>query len=107
MRKKITTGIAISVEPAITPPQSVPRAFVERLQPHGHRLVSGRFMITRAKMNSFQARMKAKMPVATRPGATSGSVIRMNAPKRLAPSTRAASSSSEARLPTKPRMSRS
>ena len=65
--------------------------------------VSGRFMITRAKMNSFHARMKAKMPVATRPGATSGSVTRMNAPKRLAPSTRAASSSSSGTPDTKPR----
>ena len=54
-------------------------------------------------MNSFQARMKAKMPVATRPGATSGSVTRMNAPKRLAPSTRAASSSSSGTPATNPR----
>ena len=54
-------------------------------------------------MNSFQARMKAKIPVATSPGATSGRVTRMKAPRRLAPSTRAASSSSSGTPATKPR----
>ena len=54
-------------------------------------------------MNSFHAWMKAKIPVATRPGATSGSVMRMNAPIRLAPSTIAASSSSNGTPATKPR----
>ena len=38
--------------------------------------------------------MKTKTEVATRPGATSGSRIRTNAPSRLEPSTIAASSSS-------------
>ena len=54
-------------------------------------------------MNSFHAWMKAKIPVATRPGAISGNVIRQNAPIRLAPSTRAASSSSSGTPPTNPR----
>src|SRR5581483_6525457 len=45
-------------------------------------------------MNSFQLVMNAKTEVATRPGATSGSRIRTNAPRRLEPSTIAASSSS-------------
>ena len=45
-------------------------------------------------MNSFQAWMNAKIEVATRPGATSGRRIRTNAPKRVLPSTIAASSSS-------------
>ena len=35
-------------------------------------------------MNSFQAWMNAKIDVATRPGATSGSRIRTKAPKRVA-----------------------
>jgi hypothetical protein len=33
-------------------------------------------MMTRANTNSFHAWIMAKMPVATRPGATSGSVTR-------------------------------
>ena len=45
-------------------------------------------------MYSFQAWMKAKIDVATRPGPTSGSRIRTKAPKRVEPSTIAASSSS-------------
>ena len=45
-------------------------------------------------MNSFQAWMKQKIEVATRPGATSGSRILKNARVRLSPSTIAASSRS-------------
>jgi hypothetical protein len=86
-RKKITTGIAISVEPAITPPQSVPRAPSLNACSHtGNVCFSGRFMMTRAKMNSFHAWMNAKIPVATKPGATSGRVIVMNARSRDDPS---------------------
>ena len=49
---------------------------------------------TYAMMNSFHAWMNAKIDVATRPGPSSGSKIRTNAPKRVAPSTIADSSSS-------------
>jgi len=45
-------------------------------------------------MYSFQLVMNAKTEVATRPGATSGSRMRTNAPRRVEPSTIAASSSS-------------
>jgi hypothetical protein len=54
-------------------------------------------------MYSFQAWMNAKIEVATRPGATSGSRIRTNAPSRVEPSTRAASSSSYGMPAMKPR----
>ncbi len=54
-------------------------------------------------MYSFQAWMKPKIAVATRPGATSGKTIRMNAPTRDAPSTIAASSRSTGMLCTNPR----
>ena len=47
--------------------------------------------------------MNAKMPVATRPGAISGRVIRKNAEVRLQPSTSAASSSSTGMLMMNPR----
>ena len=59
--------------------------------------------ITFAKMYSFQAVMKTKIEVATSPGATSGSRIRMKAPSRLEPSTIAASSSSRGTPRMKPR----
>jgi hypothetical protein len=45
-------------------------------------------------MNSFQAWMKAKIEVATSPGATRGSRIFTKAPMRVLPSTIAASSRS-------------
>ena len=54
-------------------------------------------------MNSFQLVMKTNTAVATRPGATSGSRIFVNAPTRLEPSTIAASSSSFGMLRRKPR----
>ena len=54
-------------------------------------------------MYSFQVVMKAKTDVATRPGATSGNRMRMNAPRRLEPSTIAASSSSFGMPSMKPR----
>ena len=47
--------------------------------------------------------MNAKIEVATSPGATRGSRIRMKAPKRVLPSTIAASSSSFGTPMTKPR----
>ena len=54
-------------------------------------------------MYSFQAWMNAKIDVATRPGPTSGSRMRTNAPSRVEPSTIAASSSSFGMPPMKPR----
>ena len=57
----------------------------------------------RAKMYSFQLVMNAKIEVATRPGATSGSRILTKAPRRLEPSTCAASSSSRGIPIRKPR----
>ncbi len=47
-----------------------------------------------ANRNSFQARMIAKIAVAARPDAVSGSTMRTNTVMRLQPSTSAASSSS-------------
>src|SRR2546427_9342019 len=55
-----------------------------------------------ANMNSFQVKMKDSSAVTTRPGATSGSAMRRNALKMVAPSTRAASSSSAGRSSKKP-----
>ena len=50
------TGSAMIVEPAITPPQSVPRAPSLNACSHtGSVWCSGRFMMTSAKMNSFHA----------------------------------------------------
>jgi hypothetical protein len=56
-----------------------------------------------AKMYSFQLVMNANTDVATSPGATSGSRIRTNAPRRVEPSTIAASSSSFGMPRRKPR----
>src|SRR5205809_5954 len=54
IRKKMMTGIAMIVDPAITPPQSVPRAPSLKACSHtGSVWCSGRFMMTSAKMNSF------------------------------------------------------
>src|SRR6187200_2462835 len=104
IRKNTITGSAMMVEPAITPPQSVPRAPSLNACNHtGNVWLSGRFMMTRAKMNSFHAWMKANTPVATRPGATSGSVTVTNARSFVDPSTCDASSSSFGTPPTKPR----
>ena len=54
-------------------------------------------------MYSFHAWMKPKIAVATRPGPTSGKVIRKKAPTRVQPSIIADSSSSAGMLATKPR----
>src|SRR5581483_8110048 len=94
-RKKTTTGTAVRVEAAMSAPQSVWRAVPEKYE---SQTVSVCFdwswSRTLAKMYSFQLVMKAKTEVATSPGATRGSRIRTNAPRRLEPSTIAASSSS-------------
>src|SRR2546427_726586 len=45
-------------------------------------------------MNSFQERVNAKIPADRMPGTAIGKMIRAMAPKRVAPSTRAHSSSS-------------
>ena len=103
-RKNTITGTVMSVDPAMTPPQSVPRAPKLKACSHTGRVsFSGRSMITSANVNSFHAWMKAKIPVATRPGATSGSVMVKNARSRLDPSTIAASSSSRGTPATNPR----
>ena len=103
-RKKAITGTAITVEPAITPPQSVPLApWLNAWSHTGSVWLAGRFMITSAKMNSFQAWMKPKTPVATSPGAISGNVTAANAHSREHPSTIAASSSSTGTPATNPR----
>ncbi len=80
MRRRRTTAIEVSVEPAITAPQSVASvADRNEFEPDGE--ASGdSFMITSANMNSFHAWMKAKTPVETSPGASSGKVTRQNAP---------------------------
>ena len=54
-----------------------------------------------AKMNSFHAKMKANTLVATRPGATSGSMIRQKIRIGPAPSMAAASSISRGTAATK------
>jgi hypothetical protein len=64
---------------------------------------SGDCKSTYARMYSFQAWMNAKIEVATSPGATRGSRIRRKAPKRVLPSTMAASSSSRGTPAMKPR----
>ncbi len=95
MRKKTTTGIAISVEPAMIPPQSVPRLTSVNVESHSGRVRWSSLVITTsASVNSFQAWMNPKTPVATRPGASSGKVILKNACVREQPSIIAASSSS-------------
>ncbi|MNC91938.1 hypothetical protein D3C83_82840 [compost metagenome] len=45
-------------------------------------------------MNSFHDRVKAKMPADRMPGIATGKMMRTMAPKRVAPSMRAHSSSS-------------
>ena len=98
------TGTAISVEPAMMPPQSVPRLTSVKVDSHSGRVRwSSRVITTRASVNSFQAWMKPKTPVATSPGASSGKVIRKNAWVREQPSIIAASSSSYGTPATKPR----
>ena len=54
-------------------------------------------------MYSFQVVTNTNTEVATRPGATSGSRMRTNAPRRLEPSTIAASSRSLGMPMMKPR----
>ena len=53
------------------------------------------FMKVSANMNSFQALMNEKVAQVARPGSASGSTIRAIACSRVAPSTSAASSSSD------------
>src|SRR5581483_6666351 len=103
-RKKMITGIAVSVEPAMSAPQSwfrlVPRKYESQTVTV---CVFWSFRRIRAKMYSFQLVMNANTEVATRPGATSGRRIRVNAPSRVEPSTIAASSSSSGIPTMKPR----
>ncbi len=65
----MTTGIAVSVDAAISAPQSVFRLVPEKYE---SQIVSVWFdwllRMTFAKMYSFQAVMKTKIEVATRPG---------------------------------------
>ena len=60
-------------------------------------------MRTSAAKKSFQDVMKANTPAETTPGSTRGKRMRLKAPKRVAPSTMAASSSSMGTPRTKPR----
>src|SRR5206468_11916195 len=102
--KKMMTGIAVNVAPAISAPQSV--CLLEPRKYDSHTVTvcfDWSFNSTRAKMYSFQHVMNAKTDVATRPGAISGSRIFTNAPGRLLPSTSAASSSSRGMPTMKPR----
>ena len=55
-------------------------------------VASSREVRLSATGNSFQLKMKARMPAAMRPGTTSGSVTRRNASSGRQPSTSAASS---------------
>src|ERR1051326_691406 len=94
-RKKITTGMAVRDEAAISAPQSVCRLEPRKYESHTVIVcLPWSFRRTRAKMYSFQVVMKANTEVATRPGPISGSRIFRNTPRRVDPSTIAASSSS-------------
>ena len=85
-------------------PQSVPRLTSENVVSQtGSVFFSSLVMVTSASVNSFHDWMKAKTPVATRPGARSGKVILKNAPILLHPSIIAASSSSAGSPFTNPR----
>src|SRR5262249_17400973 len=94
-RKKNTTGIAVSVEAAIRAPQSVVLLVPREYESHTVIVCfAWSFRRMRAKMYSFQVVMNANTEVATSPGPTSGRRMRTNAPRRVLPSTIAASSSS-------------
>ena len=94
----------MSVDAAISPAQSVCR-LVPRKKESQTVIVCFDWSLSRmrAKMYSFQVVMNAKTDVATRPGATSGSRMRTNAPRRVEPSTIAASSRSFGMPRMKPR----
>ena len=68
-RKKITTGIAVSVDAAISAPQSVFRLVPRKYESQTVSVCfAPSFRRVRAKMYSFQVVMNAKTDVATRPG---------------------------------------
>ena len=84
--------------------QLIPPFGSRKVRSHtGSVMASGRGLSTSANTNSFQAWMNPKMPVATRPGASSGKVILQKAPARLSPSIIAASSRSAGTPLTNPR----
>ena len=94
-RTRAAERTAMSVEPAMIPPQSVPLLTSVNVESQSGRVRrSSRVITTSASVNSFQAWMNPKTPVATRPGASSGKVTRKNACGREQPSIIAASSSS-------------
>src|SRR5581483_4233595 len=94
-RKKTTTGTAVSVDAAISAPQSVWRLVPRKYDSHTVTVCfDWSFSRTRAKMYSFQVVMNANTDVATSPGPISGSRIFTNTPSRVEPSTIAASSRS-------------
>src|SRR5438093_2016864 len=103
IKKKTTTGIAVSVAPAINGPQSAPRWVVKDASQTLSVCFSWLLSRTYAMMYSLQACMKPNIEVATNPGATSGKSTRMKAPNRVQPSIWAASSSSTGTLMMKPR----
>ena len=106
MRKKTMTGIATSVDAAITWPQSVSRIALAWRKPRSHsgsvRACSS-VMMTSATVNSFHAWRNAYTAEATSPGASRGKVMRRNACVRDNPSTMAASSRSAGTPATNPR----
>ncbi|CNK96422.1 Uncharacterised protein [Mycobacterium tuberculosis] len=99
------TGMAISVEPAITAPQSVAFSPCWKDCSQIGRVTAESFESTmRARVYSFQANRNPNTEVEMIPGSSSGRVTRRKAPKREHPSTIAASSSSMGTPSTKPRI---
>src|ERR1700741_3852268 len=87
----------------MTPPQSVTKTDLNVDSHTGSVCLSLSRMNTSAYRNSFHAVMNANTDVATKPGPSSGSPTRRNAPNRPQPSTMAASSSSNGMPATNPR----
>src|SRR6266700_1357403 len=106
IRKNTTTGRVNRLEAAIVPPQSVPKTVWKVLSQIGRVYRVASRIITNAYRNSFHAVTKAKIEVATIPGASSGNTTRMKARSREAPSTIAASSTSRGSASTTPRRPR-
>ena len=93
MKTSVITGKMASIPVAATSELSVwkvPPTRPESLTVIGTAL---RVVRMRPKRNSFQAPMKAKIAVATTPGAETGMITRKSAPSREQPSIRAAASS--------------
>ena len=87
----MATGTEAKTAPAISWPQIYwsPTTIIESLI--GTVIVLWSMVKTSARRNSFQARVNEKIAEATRPGAESGSKIRISAPTLVQPSTIACS----------------